>query len=150
MILLLLAAAAAEPSETPRAFIEQLYARYSEPAFSPFKGPDQYFAKRLLAAIDEDSRLNRGEVGYLGGDPICQCQDAAGLRATIADVSLQRRDKAKVRVSINLQGYPPRPATFTLVRTRAGWRIADIASAEEPSFLRGIEASNRTARAARR
>ena len=55
MILLLLAAAAAEPSETPRAFIEQLYARYSEPAFSPFKGPDQYFAKRLLAAASPEA-----------------------------------------------------------------------------------------------
>jgi len=45
---------------------------------------------------------------------------------------------------IALHGYPPRPARLSLTRTRAGWRIADIASAEGPSLLAGLAASNRT------
>jgi hypothetical protein len=49
-----------------------------------------------------------------------------------------------VRVLIALHGYPPRPARLSLTRTRAGWRIADIASAEGPSLLAGLAASNRT------
>ena len=150
MILLLLAAAVEPQSATPRAFVERLYAGYRDPAFSPFNHPERIFAPRLQAAINEDSRLSQGEVGYLDGDPICQCQDAAGLHAIITGVKTKGRDKATVNVSISLQGYEVRPATFTLLRTKAGWRIADIASAEEPSFLRGIEDSNRHARAAKR
>jgi hypothetical protein len=148
MILLWLAAAAAPPpSATPRAFINRLYAGFAKPDFTPFKHPERTFAPRLQAAIEEDSRLANGEVGYLDGDPVCQCQDAAGLRATILRVQTKARDKAMVRVSIRLQDYPTRLATFTLVRTKAGWRIADISSADEPSLLRGLEAANRKARA---
>lgn len=145
-MLLVFAAALAQPqAETPRAFVEHLYAGYRHAAFSPLKNPERIFAPRLLAAIEEDSRLAQGEVGYLDGDPVCQCQDAAGLKAAITSVKPQGPDKATVRVSIRLQGYRPRPATLSLVRTRAGWRIADIASADEPSLLREIEDSNRKA-----
>ena len=150
MIPLLLPAVAAAQPETPRAFVERLYAGYSKADYSPFKHPERIFAPRLLAAINEDSRLAKGEVGYLDGDPICQCQDAAGLHATITSVKPQGRDRAAINVSIRLEDYVVRPATFLLVRTKAGWRIADIASAEEPSFLRGIEGSNRKARGTRR
>ena len=145
-ILLAAAATAAQPqAETPRAFMERLYAGYRDSDFSPFEHPERVFAPRLLAAINEDSRLNQGEVGYLDGDPICQCQDASGLRTTITQVRLLGRDKATVRVSIGLTGYPPRPATFSLVRTPAGWRIADVWSPDEPSMLKGIEEANRKA-----
>ncbi len=148
--LLLLAAAAAQPAETPRHFIERLYASYATPDFSPFTQPERVFAPRLLAAINEDRRVNGNEVGYIGGDPVCQCQDTAGLRATITKVVVQDRNHARVRVSIGLQGYAPRPATFTLVRLRAGWRIADIVDPLGTSLLLGIEASNRRLRAQRR
>lgn len=152
MILLLLAAAApAQPqAESPKAFMERIYANYRNTDYSPFKQPSQVFAARLLAAINEDSRLNQGEVGYLGGDPICQCQDATGLKTTVTRVRLQSGGKATVSVSIGLEGYKPRPATFSLVRTKAGWRIADVSSPDEPSMLRGIEESNRKTRAAKR
>jgi hypothetical protein len=147
-ILLAAAAAAAQPqAETPRAFMERLYAAYRDSDFSPFEHPERVFAPRLLAAINEDSRLNQGEVGYLDGDPICQCQDATGLQTTITRVKLLGRDNARVSVTIGLAGYKPRPATFSLVRTRAGWRIADVWSPDEPSMLKGIEQSNREARA---
>jgi hypothetical protein len=146
MILALAAAAALQPAnETPRAFVEHLYAAYTEPDFSPFTHPERIFAPPLLAAIAEDSRLSQGEVGYLDGDPVCQCQDATGLRATITELKQPRRDKAEVRVSIGLLGYEPRPATLALIRTRDGWRISDISSPDEPSLLRGISESNRKA-----
>ena len=54
----------ASPAETPKAWMEQVYASYRDPDFSPFKHPDRYFAPALLAAINEDSRLAKGEVGY--------------------------------------------------------------------------------------
>jgi hypothetical protein len=150
MILLLLAAIAQPEAQTPREFVERLYAAYSDPDYSPFKEPDQVFSSRLAAAIDEDSKLADGEVGYLDGDPICQCQDAEGLKATIVSVSPAGSDAATVSVSIGLFGYEPRPAAFSLVRTAAGWRIDDVSSPDEPSMLRAIEQSNKEAREAKR
>lgn len=144
MILLGLAAFAQQlPAETPRAFMERLYASYRHANYSPFTHPEKVFAPRLLAAINEDSRLAQGEVGYLDGDPVCQCQDAGGLKATIVQVRMQGSTKATVSVAIGLEGYKPRPAEFSLVKTNAGWRIADVSSPAEKSLLNGLEQSNR-------
>src|SRR5687767_6449422 len=144
MMLIALALAAAAPAaDTPRGFVTRLYAGYSTADYSPFKRPERVFAPRLLAAIREDERLAQGEVGYLGGDPVCQCQDATGLQATITGVTPRGSASATVSVSISLHGYPPRPARLSLVRTRAGWRIADISSADEPSLLLGLQQSNK-------
>jgi len=141
------AAAAAEPVQTPRAYVEQLYASYGKTNFNPLTHPTHYFASRLAAAIGEDSRLARGEVGYLDGDPICQCQDPAGLRATIGPVTERRRGEAIVRVSIAFSGTKPRPATLTLIWTKWGWRIADISTPDEPSLRKALGASNARLRA---
>lgn len=146
MILLAFLAAAAQPTESPKAFMERLYAAYRRPNYTPFTRPDRVFAPRLLAAIKEDSKLAHGEVGYLDGDPVCQCQDTGGMHPSVASVSQHGADKAVVRVSIGWQGEKARPATFNLVRTRAGWRIADVSSADEPSLLKSLEAANRQAR----
>jgi hypothetical protein len=147
MILLAFLMAAAPAAETPKAYMQRLYSSYRQKDFSPFDHPERYFAPKLLAAIREDARLAEGEVGYVDGDPVCQCQDTAGLHASITRVSWQRRDKALVYVSIGFTGDKPRPTTYTLVRTSAGWRIADISSADEPSFLDEINKSNREMRA---
>ena len=140
MLALLLAAAA--PAETPRQFMTRIYAEYRDPDFSPFTHPERYFSLRLRAAIAEDARLAHGEVGYVDGDPICQCQDPAGMTPTVTAVA-QHGASATVRVTIGWDHDPARPATFSLVRTRAGWRIADVGSADEPSLLSAIEKSNR-------
>jgi hypothetical protein len=147
MMLLALLVAAAPVAETPKAYMERLYASYRNPNFNPFDHPERYFAPKLMAAIKEDARLAHGEVGYVDGDPICQCQDPDGLHASVTSVTLNGRDKATVRVAIAFTGDKPRPTTYTLVRTSAGWRIADVSSADEPSFLGGIEKSNREMRA---
>ena len=145
MMIALLLAAAAPAADTPRGFVERLYAAYRQADYSPFKHPEQVFAPRLLAAIAEDEKLAKGEVGYLDGDPVCQCQDAAGLKAAVTRVTPARAGKATVTVRISLAGETPRPAQFSLLRTKAGWRIADVSSAEEPSLVGALEAANRKA-----
>ena len=146
MMLALLLAAAAPASETPRQFMTRVYAQYRHPDFSPFTHPERYFSPRLRAAIAEDARLAHGEVGYVDGDPVCQCQDSGGMHPSVIGVTRQGRDKAVVRVSIGWPGDKPRPATFRLLRTASGWRIADVSSAAEPSLLGALEAANRKAR----
>jgi hypothetical protein len=147
MILLFLAAAAAQPqAQTPRAFLERAYASYANPHFNPFDHLDRYFAPRLITAIREDSRLAHGEVGYVDGDPICQCQDPDGLHAKVARIVQQGPARANAEVILDWTDSTARRVRFSLVRTAAGWRIADVSSSDEPSFLRAIEDSNRKAR----
>ena len=113
---------------------------------TPFDHLDRYFAPRLIAAIREDSRLAHGEVGYVDGDPIRECQDPDGLHAKITRVTLQGPAKANAEVILDWTDSTARRVRFSLLRTAAGWRIADVASGDEPSLLHAIEQSNRKAR----
>jgi hypothetical protein len=141
---------ATAPADTPRTYMERVFASYRDPNFSPFDHPEHYFAPRLAAAMKEDSRLAHGEVGYLDGDPICQCQDAEGMKARIERVTTQSADRAKVRVIIDWVDSTARRVTFALVRLKAGWRIADVSASDEPSLLQALEQANRKARAKHR
>ena len=144
MMLLALLLAASPPAETPKAWMERVYAQYrSSPDFSPFKHAERYFAPTLLAAIDEDSRLAHGEVGTLDGDPICQCQDTAGMRPRVLKVTRPSAGKASVTVLIDWQDNTARKARFSLVRVRGHWRIADVASGDERSLLQALLKANR-------
>lgn len=150
MTLLIALALAAAPvpaaANTPSGFVTRLYAGYRNLVFSPFRHAERIFAPRLLSAIREDQRLAKGEVGYLDGDPLCQCQDSAGLKARIVAVRRANSMRARVSVTLGLQGERARPAQLSLVRTRAGWRIADVSSPQERSLLAALEASNRKLR----
>ena len=144
MILALAAALLAAPAgEPPRAFVERLYAGYRDPDYDPLARPERIFAPALVAEIREDWRLSRDEVGYMDADPLCQCQDAAGLRAAIADPGPPRRGSAAVRVRLSLAGPDRRELVLRLVRTARGWRVADIATSDEPSLLAGLRRFNR-------
>jgi hypothetical protein len=144
MMLLALLLAASPPAETPKAWMERVYAQYrTSPDFSPFKHAELYFAPTLLAAINEDSRLAHGEVGYLDGDPICQCQDTAGMRPRVLKVTRPSAGKASVQVLIDWQDNTARKARFSLVRVRGAWRIADVASGDERSLLQALLKANR-------
>lgn len=135
--------AAAPPAETPRAFVERLYSGYRDPDYDPLARPEQVFAPSLAAAIREDWKLSRDEVGYMDADPLCQCQDAAGLKAGIGEVRPSGAGAAAARVRVNFGGSDRRDLRLKLVRTAAGWRIADIVTADEPSLLAGLQRFNR-------
>lgn len=145
MSLALLAAllAPASPAETPRAFVERLYAGYRDSDYSPLARPGRVFAAPLVAAIREDQRLSRDEVGYMDADPLCQCQDASGLSPQIGEVRQPTRSRATVHVLLDFGGSDRRNLSLQLVRTAAGWRIADIVTAEEQSLLDSIRRFNR-------
>jgi Protein of unknown function (DUF3828) len=143
---LVLAAAllAASPSaESPGAFVERLYAGYRDPDYDPLANPGRLFARPLVAAIREDARLSNEAVGYMDADPLCQCQDAAGLRPLIRQVTRPTRSTANVHVLLDFGGSDRRDLSLRLVRTGAGWRIADIATADEPSLIEALGRFNR-------
>jgi hypothetical protein len=146
MILFVLAAAGSLASESPRAFVERLYANYAHEDYSPFVHPERVFAPGLLAAINEDSRLANGEVGYLDGDPICSCQDTGGMRSSVASVT-GSRGQATARVTVSWEGTTDRrDIRLKLIRTPAGWRVADVSSPDDASLLHDLQEANRKAR----
>ena len=133
--------AAAPPAETPRAFLESVYAGYSDEDYSPLARPRRVFARPLVAAIKEDGRLSDGEVGYMDADPLCQCQDHSGLRPLIGQVAGDSKT-ATADIALNFSGSDRRDIEVKLVRSGAGWRIADIATADEPSLLESLRRFN--------
>ena len=144
MSLALAAALLAAPAaESPRAFVERLYAGYRDPDYDPLARPERIFAPALVAEIRKDWKLSREEVGYMDADPLCQCQDAAGLRAIIGGPGRSGYGPAAVRVRLSLDGSERRDIVLRLVRTAQGWRVSDIATADEPSLLAGLRRFNR-------
>jgi hypothetical protein len=145
MILILLAAASTR-TETPRAFVERIYASYRKESFSPFDYSERLFAPKLNAAIKEDARLAHGKVGFLDGDPICSCQDTGGIRSRVVSVSGSGAS-AIAHVLVTWSGTTDRrDIKLNLVQTPSGWRIADVGTSDEPSLLKDLEAANRQAR----
>lgn len=147
MSLALLAAllAPAPPAESPRDFVARIYAGYRDSGYNPLDRPERLFAPPLVAAIREDARLSSGEVGWLDGDPLCQCQDHEGLEPVVGEVR-QSAKAATADILLRFPGYDDRQVTLRLVRTARGWRIADVATADDPSLLRDLQRSNRRRR----
>lgn len=141
-----LAPAAAPVAESPRAFVERLYAAYRNPDFSPLSKPERVFAPPLVAAIAEDRRLSRDEVGFMDADPLCECQDPSGMRPRIEAVSEPARGAAIVRVTLRFGPTNRRDLRLRLIRLAVGWRVADVSSSDQPSLLGDLQAWNRRVR----
>jgi hypothetical protein len=150
MILLVLAAAVAPVGDTPRHFIERVYAHYRDENYSPFVHPERVFAPPLTAAIREDERLAKGEVGYLDGDPLCDCQDYEKLTARIRKLDRPTRQSAGALVHLDYGNGEGRDLRLKLVLTKSGWRVADVGSTDQPSLLGALQRSNAAARTSHR
>ena len=143
---LLLAAvvAAAAPAgvqgQSARAFVERIYAGYAQDGFNPLEHIDRYFAPPIAKEIRDDSA--GGEVGYLDGDPLCDCQDFSGLKPRIESVRA-RGSAADARIVLDFGTGDARTVILHLVRTKGGWRVADVTTKEEPSLLAALRRSNR-------
>jgi hypothetical protein len=148
MIWMFLAGLAAQPqAQSPKAWVEHVYAEYRDNDFSPFKHADRYFSPHLLAAIREDERLAKGEVGYLDADPLCDCQDWAKLTARVRSLSQPTKSSAVAMLHVDYGTGETRDLKLKLVLTPKGWRVEDVGSKDEPSLLAALQKANREARA---
>jgi hypothetical protein len=131
---------------SPRAFVQQLYSSYANPNFNPLERPERIFAPPLSGAISKDQRLARGEVGFLDGDPLCDCQDTLGMRSRIVSL-VAKGPSARAHILLRFAGTSDkRDIRLSLVLTPAGWRIADVGTKEEKSLLHDLSEANRKAR----
>jgi Protein of unknown function (DUF3828) len=143
-ILALLSIAQSPPppaAQSPEAFIQSLYVRERHPtradgdAFAGQKGGEQIYSPSLLAIMRKSLHdTPKGDIPKLEGDPICDCQDSAGLTISGLHVTLATPDHADIQLIIHLSGEKPRPITFHLLHIPAGWRIDDIATKDTPSL----------------
>lgn len=145
ILIYLVALASGAPADSPRAFVERVYANYAHENYSPFVHPQRVFAPQLLVAIKEDERLAHGEVGYLDGDPLCDCQDTGGMHSKITSVS-PTGTGATADILVTWDGMSDkRDIQLMLVKTPGGWRIADVGTKDDRSLLHSLQAANRQA-----
>jgi Protein of unknown function (DUF3828) len=82
----------------------------------------------------------RGDVGNLDFDPICNCQDPAGLQLAALAVTNADATHASGLATLKFPGEPkPRTVQFFLLRTAAGWRIDDIKTSDIPSLRKFLQ-----------
>jgi hypothetical protein len=120
----------------PAVMARQIFALYGKdkPGFD-LRGPDapKVIAPSLLALIRADDAAAKGEVGALGFDPFCACQDydITAARPTVKATGLD-----KVEVTIPHRNFgEARTIRLSMVRTTAGWQVADIHHADTPSLV---------------
>lgn len=140
MILAGLALVLAQAVRAPREFIEQVYSAYGKGGFSPLAEPKLYFSPDLAAAIEKDS--SGGEVGYLDGDPLCDCQDYDRLSAKVVTILQPSSKAATAHVHVDLGKDQSRDLELRLVMTASGWRISDVLGADHHSLLQELKRAN--------
>ncbi len=118
---------------TPLAFLQELYAHYEKSD----KGVDigspaeraRYFTARLADLIEKDIRESkkRDEVGRLDMDPFIGGQEWAPTKIELKAEPGAKPDQATGSASFTPPGEKDvMVVTLALVKTAAGWRIADI------------------------
>jgi hypothetical protein len=118
-------------SASAQAFVEAIYAPYLNKNYkgTPYGKPAnlrRYFEPRLANAIVKDmtAAKKRGEVPTLDGDPFIDAQDWEIADLAIA-VKIAGTAKALATVKFtNMR--EPKTVTLDLMKTSAGWRIAEI------------------------
>jgi len=148
--------AAAPDAASAKAFVEKLYSHYpskpdSRSAFDPTgKNASQVFDPGMIAAFREDTRLAHGEVGFIDADPLCQCQDDSGLKATVGVVTVTGPNAADVVVNLEYPNDPPIALTLHLVPVNGAWRIYDLSTGDVKSYRADLLKANKEAAAQHR
>lgn len=144
---------AALDAASAKAFVEKLYSHYpSKPgnrdAFNATgKNGNQVFDPGMVAAFREDTRLAHGEVGFVDSDPLCQCQDDTGMKATVGSVTMTGATAADVAVNLEYPNDKPLALTLHLVPVNGAWRIHDLSAGDVKSYRDDLLKANKEAAA---
>jgi hypothetical protein len=133
----------AQDLKEARAFVTKVYSQY-DGCLTPNSddcGSDldpNWFSKSLWHLIDLDRKAAEKAGGnpYLDADPICACQDPDGLRVVRLQLSLRGNNRAIAFVTLNSAVGVVR---LSLVFTKAGWRVDDIAEDDMPSLRKFLQ-----------
>ncbi len=124
-----LPAAWAQP-QTAEAFLTAIYTLYQNGLREPpyLDDPDGYFVGDLARAMQRDRDVNQGMAGALDWDPFTD--DQLGQVRNVSVRATTRGDRASATVEFDRPNVIPSMShgriLVDLVRTPAGWRIADM------------------------
>ena len=139
--------------EDPSAFLMRIYAPYGSDDLSPVPidrtGSERIASKRFMAVLQEDQILTSpGDQGYLGYDPICQCQDYQNL--VVTNITILANDNKKSRATVSFRPFNDDSGMvitrFNLVAENGHWFIDDIFDARQESIRDAIDANNKAQR----
>jgi hypothetical protein len=94
----------------------------------------------LRRLIETDSR--NGEVGYLDGDPFCDCQDSEGLKTRVLSMKISGSSAVAM-----IENYFPKSfaaadrrnvVILHLQKVRGAWKVGDVSSKRTPSLTTAI------------
>src|SRR5689334_18371249 len=132
------AAMAGEPNAaSAEQFLRGLYAKYTHNGKpTPFVYPDakSIADADMMALLKRDHDKSNGEVGAMDSDPICRCQDWEAIKVTAVHVTMQGTNAAAADLTFSDMGDVQK-LQYSLVWTKDGWRIHDIATKDEPSLI---------------
>lgn len=122
-----------------RTFVVWLYSHYPPKAransFDVFGAQStRIFDSSLLDLIKRDQEVADDQAPDLDGDPLCDCQDNAGLNFTIGPVSAGEFGRASATVARHDEGVDAQIITLDLTRTADGWRVYDVGTKDTPSL----------------
>ena len=148
VVLAMPAVAGAPDAASAKAFIQKLYSHYPHKDGTPYFEPTgkdaaTVFDAPMIAAFKEDARLAKGEVGYVDGDPICQCQDDGGIKPKIVSVTMKGANADAV-VDLQFEGGDGKPNLLTLhlVPVNGLWRVHDLSTKDQKSYLDDLIKAN--------
>jgi len=139
------AAASSADAADVKTFLDGVYAHYktsTNNTYQPLdKNAPEVFDSEMIALMKADTAANKGEVGALDSDTICECQDWVSIRATVAVQSATptAATATAILTDTGMTDDKPRKSTFDLVKTPAGWRIHDIHTADDPSMRKDLQ-----------
>lgn len=91
------------------------------------------YTPELAALMARDRAANGADSGRLDFDPLCLCSDLAQARFTDQAVRSDTSDRATLSATRTV-GQDVVALRWEMRRTPAGWRIDDVAAAEETYF----------------
>ncbi len=137
------------------AFLRQVYGHYPQPAnatpYDPLASETAatVFDPSMVALLSDDARLTPSdEVGAIDGDPICDCQDDAGLSVQAISVRADGPLRARASVILRFAEGPTvetHRVVFDLIQVGGSWRVHDIGEAGMPSLRALLVRSNAAA-----
>ena len=141
------AVTASAQADGAEAFVRETYAAYHDDPAVQSGASDAVWSARTKALWDENFEAAQG-VGYLGFDPVCNCQDWLKLHITALVVAPTGPDSADAAVTF-VNGEPAVTVnqTLKLVREGGNWAIDDIVWGQgatmygEPDMVAGLIAS---------
>src|ERR1035437_328502 len=138
----------AQDASSAKSFLESAFRQYSK------NGPGvdstglkakRYYHSSLIALMQADAKAaGPGNIGFLDGDPLCDCQDWDGIFSLKIDIQLESPTRAQSIVSFALfegqdrDSSSVRKLKITLASERGQWRIYDILNLSQSAAPAGL------------